>query len=89
MVAMTKQNPSFFSRFKLIVKFLLFREDAPKHKVAGPGLSVFHVVGIMLFALVVGCGAAYMCLYGFLAMCMYVVAAPFIVLEMLHIIFDR
>jgi len=82
-------NFPFFRKLREVMKFLLFREDAPKHRVVGPDLSAIHVAGMMVFAFAVGCGAAYVFTYGFIAMCVYAVSIPFIILEMLHIVFDR
>jgi hypothetical protein len=72
-----------------VLRFLFFKENAPKHKVMqdiNPVLLAFLSVGCFLAGIV---GFEILAKYGFIGFILYYVGVLMILLESLHCVFDR
>jgi hypothetical protein len=75
-------------KLKQIFKFLLFLEDNPKHKVLEPHswMAVAIVYASWFLAFV---SFAYLLPYGFIALILGIVTVPIVLVETLHVLYDR
>jgi hypothetical protein len=81
-------SPTFSARLKTVIKFLLFMEDQPKHRVAEE-ISPALLMLLPNFLFIVGCISFTTLQYGFHMVILAFASVLLGFLETFHCVFDR